>query len=102
MKRILIINSFFLLLMMATLSSCKKEIGDLNNPTIEDFLKNASQAQLNNLVAGTESGMRNNLGMYLDVVGAIGREMYRLCLRRYPVRAHCEPKIPTRSLRRET
>lgn len=77
MKRIIIINSCFLFLMMAALSSCKKEIGDLNNPTIEDFLKNASQAQLNNLVAGTESGMRNNLGMYLDVVGAIGREMYR-------------------------
>lgn len=59
------------------LPSCKKEIGNLNNPTVEDFLNNASKAQLNNLVTGIESGMRNNLPMYLDVVGVIGREMYR-------------------------
>ena len=57
--------------------SCKKEIGNLNNPTIEDFLENATKPELNNLVTGIESGMRNNLAMYLDVVGLIGREMYR-------------------------
>ena len=33
--------------------------------------------QLNNLVSGTESAMRINLGLYLDDVGVIGREMYR-------------------------
>lgn len=59
------------------LSSCKKEYGNLNSPTVEDFLKNASQSQLNNLVNGTESGMRINLSFYLDDVGTLGREGYR-------------------------
>jgi hypothetical protein len=57
--------------------SCKKDYGNLNSPTSEDFLKNASKAQLDNLVSGTESAMRINLGLYLDDVGVIGREMYR-------------------------
>ncbi len=58
-------------------TSCEKEYGNLNSPTIEDYNKNASKAQLDGLVAGSLSGMRNNEGMYLDVVGVIGREMYR-------------------------
>ncbi|MEO7044725.1 MAG: RagB/SusD family nutrient uptake outer membrane protein, partial [Ferruginibacter sp.] len=33
---------------------------------------------MNNLVSGTESGMRNNLNFYLDDVSIIGREIYRL------------------------
>jgi hypothetical protein len=57
--------------------SCKKDYGNLNNATIEDFLKNASQSELNNLVSGTESGMRNQLNFYLDDVSIIGRETYR-------------------------
>jgi len=57
--------------------SCKKDYGDLNGETIEDLTKNASQAQLNNLVSGTESGMRNSLSFYLDDVSIIGRETYR-------------------------
>ena len=65
-----------LLAAMAIMPSCKKEIGSLNSPIIEDFT-NASKSQLNNLVSGTESGLRNNYAMYLDVVGVIGREMYR-------------------------
>jgi len=58
------------------LSSCKKDFGDLNNATVEDFTANATQGELNNLVSGTESGMRTNLALYLDDVGIIGREMY--------------------------
>ncbi len=57
-------------------SSCKKDYGNLNNATVEDFLTNASKAELNNLVSGTESGMRNFLALYLDDVGTIGRELY--------------------------
>jgi hypothetical protein len=57
--------------------SCKKDYGDLNGETIEDLTKNATQAQLNNLVSGTESGMRNSLSFYLDDVSIIGRETYR-------------------------
>ena len=58
-------------------SSCKKDYGNLNSPTIEEFLGNASKSELNNLVCGTESGMRNNISFYLDDVGIIGREGYR-------------------------
>jgi hypothetical protein len=58
-------------------SSCKKDYGNLNSPTIEQFLGNASKSELNNLVSGTESGMRNNIAFYLDDVGTIGREGYR-------------------------
>lgn len=76
MKRILTLPVFIFFAMVVLLSSCKKEIGSLNSPIIEDYT-NASKSQLNNLVSGTESGMRNNYAMYLDVVGLIGREMYR-------------------------
>jgi len=59
------------------LAGCKKDYGDLNGETIEDLTKNATEAQLNNLVSGTESGMRNALSFYLDDVSIIGRETYR-------------------------
>ncbi|GAO42554.1 RagB/SusD family nutrient uptake outer membrane protein [Flavihumibacter petaseus] len=59
------------------LGACKKEYGNLNSPTVEDFLKDATQSQLNNLVSGTESGMRNEITLYLDDVATIGREGYR-------------------------
>ena len=66
-----------LLLIVAALPSCKKEYGNLNNPTIEEYIKNASKDQLDGLVTGLLSGMRNNEGAYLDVVGVMGREIYR-------------------------
>ena len=72
-------KSFFLLLLLITAVApgCKKDFGNLNSPTEEDFLKNPTKDQLNNLVTGIESAMRNNIGLYLDDVGVIGREMYR-------------------------
>ncbi|HJP63820.1 MAG TPA: RagB/SusD family nutrient uptake outer membrane protein [Mucilaginibacter sp.] len=66
---------FFAIILFFT--ACKKDYGNLNNATVEDLLKNASQSELNNLVSGTESGMRNSLGFYLDDVSIIGRETYR-------------------------
>ncbi|MFT3701909.1 MAG: RagB/SusD family nutrient uptake outer membrane protein [Agriterribacter sp.] len=57
--------------------SCKKDYGNLNSSTVEDFLDNATKDELNNLISGTESGMRNVLNMYLDDIGTIGREGYR-------------------------
>lgn len=57
--------------------SCKKDYGNLNSPTVQEFSKNASQSELNNLVSGTEAGMRNALALYLDDCGIIGREGYR-------------------------
>jgi len=58
-------------------TACKKDYGDLNNATIGALSSNASQSELNNLVSGTESGMRNDLNFYLDDVSIIGRETYR-------------------------
>ena len=66
---------FFALILFFT--ACKKDYGNLNNATLEDILNNASPGELNNLVSGTESGMRNNLNFYLDDVSIIGREGYR-------------------------
>lgn len=78
MKKIISISTGSLFIGMTCLFfSCKKEYGNLNSPTVEEFLKNATQSQLNNLVTGTESGMRNNLSFYLDDAGTLGREGYR-------------------------
>lgn len=77
MKRIINIHILLLLLISSILFSCKKEYGNLNSPTVEDYLKNASKDQLNGLVIGALSGMRINEGTYLDAVGVIGREIYR-------------------------
>ena len=73
------IKQYILVFLSAGLlfTSCKKDYGNLNSPTVEDFLKNASKDELNNLVSGTESGMRNVLNMYLDDAGTLGREGYR-------------------------
>jgi starch-binding outer membrane protein, SusD/RagB family len=77
MKKFINLQIILLLAICAIVPSCKKDYGNLNNPTIEAYLNNASKDQLNYLVTGTESGMRNNLAFYLDDVGVIGREMYR-------------------------
>jgi hypothetical protein len=70
------IYTILLLSMILFFTSCKKDYGNLNSATVEDFLKNASQSELNNLVSGTVSGMRNVINLYLDDVGTIGREGY--------------------------
>lgn len=77
MKQLINRYTLTMLVVVASLASCKKEYGNLNSPTVEDYLINASRDQLNGLVTGTLSAMRNNLGTYLDVVGVMGREMYR-------------------------
>lgn len=58
-------------------ASCKKDFGNLNSPTVQAFTNNASSAELNTLVSGSESGMRNAIVYYLDDVSIIGREYYR-------------------------
>lgn len=60
------------------ITSC--EIGeqvDPNSPSLAPILANANVAQLNNLVSGTLSWMRNDLQVYYDDVGIVGREYYR-------------------------
>ena len=77
MQKNIKIHTLLFLAIMLFFAGCKKDYGNLNNATIEDFLKNASQSELNNLVSGTESGMRTSLNFYLDDVSIIGRESYR-------------------------
>jgi len=72
-----IISYIFLLVCTGFLYSCKKDYGNLNSPTVEAFSNNASKDELNNLVSGTESGMRSAISFYLDDVGTLGREGYR-------------------------
>jgi len=52
-------------------------IKDPNNPGANTISDNASLGEIQNLVDGLESGMRDNLGNYFDGVGVIGREFYR-------------------------
>ncbi|NSL87297.1 RagB/SusD family nutrient uptake outer membrane protein [Chitinophaga sp. Mgbs1] len=84
MKTLFYLNLLLLMLSLAVgLNSCQRNFGDLNNPTVEKYLENASQQQLNNLVNGTASGARNSIDLYLDVTGVIGREIYRFADPRY-------------------
>ena len=55
------IHSILFLAIILLFTACKKDYGNLNNATVEDLLKNATQSELNNLVSGTESGMRVSL-----------------------------------------
>lgn len=57
---------------------CKVEpILDPNNPSTSGITQNASLGEIQNLAVGAESGMRMNVGTYLDGVSVIGREYYR-------------------------
>lgn len=76
MKKI-ILNSLLIISSSTLFISCQKDYGNLNSPTVESFLSNSSASDLNNLVTGSESGMRTNMALYLDDVGSIGRENYR-------------------------
>lgn len=77
MKKNIILYIFLLSGASCFFYSCKKDYGNLNSPTIEAFLNKASKDELNNLVSGTESGMRNAISFYLDDAGTLGREGYR-------------------------
>jgi len=77
MKKYIIINMLLFMMIGFTFSSCEKDYGNLNSPTAGDFLDNANKDQLNNLVSGAESAMRIDLGLYLDDISVIGREIYR-------------------------
>lgn len=59
-------------------SSCKVEpILDPNNPGLDRLSANPTLGEIQNLVTGIESGMRDNVSFYLDDAGVIGREFYR-------------------------
>lgn len=70
--------SFLLGLLLFVPSGCSLDDEvDPNNPSLNGVLSNASISELNNIVIGSESGMRDAIEYYLDDVGVVGREMYR-------------------------
>jgi len=59
-------------------SSCKVDpILDPNNPGIGTISSNPTLGEIQNLVTGIESAMRDNMNFYFDDAGVIGREFYR-------------------------
>jgi hypothetical protein len=58
-------------------SACEiAEIDDPNNPQRDPIEANASIGELNNLLSGTESLLRDEVGFYYDAVSIVGREYY--------------------------
>ncbi|HRI61250.1 MAG TPA: RagB/SusD family nutrient uptake outer membrane protein [Saprospiraceae bacterium] len=78
-KRLL--NLLFGVLALAaalSFSACNlDDLDDPNNPSSSAIESNATLAEIQNVVDGIQSGMRNNLAIYYDGVGVIGREFYR-------------------------
>ncbi len=71
-------NTMVVVMLVAGFSSCKiDEQVDPNNPSLEGIEANATVDELNNLVTGMLSGMRNRFDTYLDDVSVIGRDYYR-------------------------
>ena len=77
MKKSFIINLSAGLMLTGVLASCNKEIGSLNGSSVDDMSENPSRLELNNMVVGSEAGMRTQIGLYLDAVGVLGRDVYR-------------------------
>ncbi|PWT95127.1 MAG: RagB/SusD family nutrient uptake outer membrane protein [Bacteroidetes bacterium] len=72
------IRTVILVSFLLWINACKIDpIPDPNNPSITSITQNASLGEIQNLVDGTESAMRDNLGNYFDGVCVIGREYYR-------------------------
>jgi len=63
--------------LLVGLTSCSfDEQTDPNGPSLEGILTGASINQLNNLVVGIESTMRNSLGVQTVASGSAARELY--------------------------
>ncbi|MEO6813931.1 MAG: RagB/SusD family nutrient uptake outer membrane protein [Ginsengibacter sp.] len=59
------------------LSSCKIEpVPDPNNPSLEHLSTDPTKGEIQNLVTGTESGMRTDMSFYWHDLGALGRDYY--------------------------
>ncbi|MBT8235127.1 MAG: RagB/SusD family nutrient uptake outer membrane protein [Bacteroidia bacterium] len=67
----------FIAVMGGLLTACSfDEQVDPNRPSLEGVLTEASINQLNNLVVGIESAMRNNLAIQTTASGTMARELY--------------------------
>lgn len=66
------------LLGASILTACRIEpIEDPNNPGVGPISSNATLSEIQNVVDGAESGMRDAMNFYFDDVSVIGREYYR-------------------------
>lgn len=66
------------LTVMLGFGACKLEdLEDPNNPSSAAIEKDATRAEIQNVVDGIQSGMRNNLPIYFDAIGVFGREFWR-------------------------
>ena len=70
-------KGIFLLAILGGMTAC--ELDQITNPNAPgtDIVNSPGLSDLQNLVSGIESGMRNRLGTYYDGVGVIGREYWR-------------------------
>lgn len=79
MKNILKTISTYGMAAMAVLavSSCSfDEVVDPNGPSVNGVLANASKGQLNELVVGVESTLRNGIAIETTASGTMARELY--------------------------
>src|SRR2546423_11642007 len=78
-----------------SLVSCKVDpIKDPNNPSPSIVATNATLGDIQNLVDGTESGLRIDMNFYYDDVSVIGREYYRF--------STSDPRFTSESLGKES
>ena len=76
MKRI---NQYIIALVAVFTFSCElDEPIDLNNSDLDVVVNGASQSQLNQLVTGIIARASTGMGVYHDVAGVIGRDIYRI------------------------
>ncbi len=69
--------TLFITGLIFTLSSCEiDEVVNPNSPNLGDFLSDASEADINLLVAGLESRARDARGSFITATGSIARELY--------------------------
>ncbi|HAA11825.1 MAG TPA: RagB/SusD family nutrient uptake outer membrane protein [Cytophagales bacterium] len=60
-----------------TFTACTfDEVPNPNAPSVEDATSDPGLPELNNLVRGTESAMRNGMTIYTTALGTISRELY--------------------------
>jgi hypothetical protein len=72
------IFQFLVFISFLCFASCEVDtLPDPNNPGVGPISQNATLGEIQNVVDGTESGMRDNLNNYFDGVCMIGREYYR-------------------------
>src|SRR6185436_523384 len=74
----IILSMLYISVIAICLQGCKKfDENTLNGPSLGKLTTDATLEELNNLVTGTESEMRENYYLYIDDCAIIGREYYR-------------------------